>query len=186
MLRRGASGARTRGVRHPFRQPRRAGRRIRPQRRGVPRTGRAGIRIRRGGDRDAPSAGGQPAAAGLPPPEGQCHHQPHRSGEPRAGSHHPPPATSARRRDRGLQHRQEHRRPPPRTLRRTTSNSSAASTSMRTISPSTSAATTPAAKARRTRANISFRYSTRCSTSGAGRTSSGRSCSKSRPTCRTR
>lgn len=77
-------------------------------------------------------------------------------------------------------------RPPPRTLRRTTSNSSAASTSMRTISPSTSAATTPAAKARRTRANISFRYSTRCSTSGAGRTSSGRSCSKSRPTCRTR
>ena len=48
------------------------------------------------------------------------------------------------------------------------------------------AATTPAAKARRTRANISFRYSTRCSTSGAGRTSSGRSCSKSRPTCRTR
>ena len=56
----------------------------------------------------------------------------------------------------------------------------------RTISPSTSAATTPAAKARRTRANISFRYSTRCSTSGAGRTSSGRSCSKSRPTCRTR
>lgn len=75
---------------------------------------------------------------------------------------------------------------PPRTLRRTTSNSSAASTSMRTISPSTSAATTPAAKARRTRANISFRYSTRCSTSGAGRTSSGRSCSKSRPTCRTR
>ena len=77
-------------------------------------------------------------------------------------------------------------RPPPRTLRRTTSNSSAASISMRTISPSTSAATTPAAKARRTRANISFRYSTRCSTSAAGRTSTGRSCSKSRPTCRTR
>jgi len=107
MLRRGASGARTRGVRHPFRQPHRAGRRIRPQRRGVPRTGRAGIRIRRGGDRDAPSQAGNPRPRVFRLPKDNAIIN--RIGLANRGleatiRHLPAPA---RRRDRGLQHRQD-------------------------------------------------------------------------------
>ena len=108
VLRRGAPRPRTRGLRHPVPQPRRAGRRLRPQRRGVPRVRGPRLRIRRGGHGHAAPAAGQPAPAHLPPAQRPRHHPAHGAGQPRTGAHDPTPAPPPRRGHRRLQHRSQH------------------------------------------------------------------------------
>ena len=112
MLHRTAPGARTRGLRRKIRQSRRPGRRFRPQRRSLPRTGGTRLRVHRNRYRHPAPAGGQPAPARVPAAQRPGYHQPHRALQPRAGQDDLPPAPPARRAHRGLQHRQEHRDAP--------------------------------------------------------------------------